>query len=145
MQKIYFVVVGKIKEAFYRDAVAEYAKRLSRFVKLEIKELPERTDPEAEADEILRACKGYVFALAVEGEKISSEGLAKRLQGLTDAGKDVTFVIGSSCGLSEKVKSAADVRLSFSDMTFPHQLMRVILAEQVYRAYMINTGAVYHK
>ena len=145
MQKITFVVVGKIKESFYREAVAEYQKRLSRFVKLEIKELPEGANPEAEADDILRACKGYVVALAVEGEKLSSERLAEKLKKLEDAGKEVTFVIGSSCGLSERVKKACDFRLSFSDMTFPHQLMRVILAEQVYRAYMINAGATYHK
>lgn len=145
MQKIYFVVVGKIKESFYRDAVAEYVKRLSRFAKVEIKELPEGADPEAEVDDILRALKGYVCALAVEGEKLSSEGLAKKIKGLTDSGKDMTFVIGSSCGLSDRVKKAADMRLSFSDMTFPHQLMRVILAEQVYRAFMINSGSTYHK
>ena len=145
MQKIYFVVVGKIKEKFYVDAVAEYVKRLSRFAKVEIKELPEGADPEAEADGILRACKGYVVALAVEGEKLSSEKLAAKMQKLTDEGKDVTFVIGSSCGLSDRVKRAADYKLSFSDMTFQHQLMRVILAEQVYRAFMINAGATYHK
>ena len=145
MQKIYFVVVGKIKESFYREAVAEYAKRLSRFVKLEIKELAEGADIEAEAGDILRACKGYTIVLAVEGKKLSSEKLAEKLQSLEDEGKDVTFVIGSSCGLSETVKNKADFKLSFSDMTFPHQLMRVILAEQVYRAYMINAGATYHK
>ena len=145
MQKIYFVVVGKIKESFYTEAVAEYVKRLSRFAKVEIKELPEGANPEAEADGILRACKGYVIALAVEGEKLSSEKLAVKLQKLTDEGKDVSFVIGSSCGLSDKVKKAADFKLSFSDMTFPHQLMRVILAEQVYLAFMINAGSTYHK
>ncbi len=145
MQKIYFVVVGKIKESFYREAVAEYVKRLSRFAKVEIKELPEGADPEAEKEDILRACKGYVVALAVEGEKASSEKLAKKLKTLTDAGKDVSFVIGSSCGLADEVKERADYRLSFSDMTFPHQLMRVILAEQVYRAFMINAGSTYHK
>ena len=145
MQKIYFVVVGKIKEAFYRDAVAEYIKRLSRFAKTEIRELPEGVNPEAEADEILRAVRGYVVALTVEGEKISSEGLASRLKRLGDEGREITFVIGSSCGLSERVKSAADWKLSFSDMTFPHQLMRVILAEPVYRAFMINSGSAYHK
>lgn len=145
MQKIIFTVVGKIKESFYREAVAEYVKRLSRFAKVEIKELPEGADPEAEADDILRACKGYTIALAVEGEKLSSEKLAKKMQKLTDEGKDVTFVIGSSCGLSERVKKSVDYRLSFSDMTFPHQLMRVILAEQVYRAFMINAGSTYHK
>ena len=145
MQKIYFVVVGKIKESFYREAVAEYVKRLSRFAKVEIKELPEGANPEAEADDILRNVKGYVIALAVEGEKLSSEKLAVKLQRLTDEGKDVTFVIGSSCGLADRVKNTADYRLSFSDMTFLHQLMRVILAEQVYRAFMINAGATYHK
>ncbi len=145
MQKIYFVVVGKIKESFYREAVAEYAKRISRFAKVEIKELSEGANPEAEADDILRACKGYVVALVVEGEKMSSEKLAGKLKKLTDEGKDVTFVIGSSCGLSDRVKSFADYKLSFSDMTFPHQLMRVILAEQVYRAFMINAGSTYHK
>lgn len=145
MQKIYFVVVGKIKESFYREAVAEYVKRLSRFAKTEIRELAEGADVEAEADDILRACKGYVIALAVEGQKASSETLASRLKGLCDGGKEITFVIGSSCGLSERVKKAADWRLSFSDMTFPHQLMRVILAEQVYRAFMINSGSTYHK
>lgn len=145
MQKIYFVVVGKIKESFYREAVAEYVKRLSRFAKVEVKELPEGVDPEAEKGDILRACKGYVIALAVEGEKLSSEKLAKKIKTLTDAGKDITFVIGSSCGLADEVKNTADYRLSFSDMTFPHQLMRVILAEQVYRAFMINAGSTYHK
>ncbi len=145
MQKIYFVVVGKIKESFYRDAVAEYVKRLSRFAKVEIKEISEGASLETEADDILRACKGYVVALAVEGEKLSSEKLAKKLQTLTDAGTDITFVIGSSYGLSDRVKAVADYKLSFSDMTFPHQLMRVILAEQVYRAFMINAGSTYHK
>lgn len=145
MQKLCFVVVGKVKEAFYRDAVAEYVKRLSRFAKVELRELPEGADPEAEADGILRAMKGYTIALAVEGEKASSEALAARIKKICDEGKELTFVIGSSCGLSERVKSAADWRLSFSDMTFPHQLMRVILAEQVYRAFMINSGATYHK
>ena len=145
MQKVNFVVVGKIKESFYREAVAEYAKRISRFAKVEIKELAEGVNPEAEADDILRACKGYVIALAVEGEKLSSEKLASKIKTLTDSGKEITFVIGSSCGLSPRVKQAADYRLSFSDMTFPHQLMRVILAEQVYRAFMINAGSTYHK
>jgi 23S rRNA (pseudouridine1915-N3)-methyltransferase len=145
MQRITFVVVGKIKESFYRDAVAEYAKRLSRFTKLEIKELNEGVDPNAEEGDILRSLKGYVIALAIEGEKLTSEGLAKKIKTLTDSGKEITFIIGSSCGLSKSVKERADYLLSFSDMTFPHQLMRVILAEQVYRAFMINAGSTYHK
>ena len=93
----------------------------------------------------MRAAKGYVIALAVEGEKLSSEKLAQKIKKLSDAGEEISFIIGSSCGLSDKVKAAADFKLSFSDMTFPHQLMRVILAEQVYRAFMINAGATYHK
>lgn len=145
MQKINLVVVGKIKETFYRDAVSEYVKRMTRFAKVEIKELSEGVDPEAEADDILRSVKGYVIALAVEGEKFSSEKLADKIKKLCDQGKEITFVIGSSCGLSDRVKKAADLKLSFSDMTFPHQLMRVILAEQVYRAFMINAGSTYHK
>lgn len=145
MQKITFVVVGKIKESFYRDAMSEYLKRLSRFANTQVKEIAENSSLETEADDILRAVKGYVIALCVEGEKLSSEGLAKKIKSCTDTGKDITFVIGSSCGLSERVKNVADMRLSFSDMTFPHQLMRVILAEQVYRAFMINSGSTYHK
>ena len=145
MQKIYFVVVGKIKESFYREAVAEYVKRLSRFAKVEIKELPEGANPDAEAWEILRACKGYTIALAVEGEKLTSEGLARKIKTLSDQGKEITFVIGSSCGLSDEVKKAADYRLSFSDMTFPHQLARVMLLEQIYRAFQISSGGKYHK
>jgi 23S rRNA (pseudouridine1915-N3)-methyltransferase len=145
MQKIYVVAVGKIKESFYREAVAEYVKRLSRFAKVEIKELNEGANPEAEADDILRSLKGHVIALAVEGEKSSSEKLAAKIKKLGDAGKEITFVIGSSCGLSDRVKNAANEKLSFSDMTFPHQLMRVILTEQIYRAFMINSGSTYHK
>ena len=145
MQKILFLVVGKIKESFYREAVAEYVKRLSRFAKVEIKELAEGNSLEDEAADILRSVKGYVIALAVEGKPLSSEGLAEKLQTLTNEGRDITFVIGSSCGLAQSVKDAADYKLSFSKMTFPHQLMRVILAEQVYRAFMINAGSTYHK
>ena len=145
MQKIYFLVVGKIKERFYRDALEEYLKRLSRFAKIEIKELNEGINLEVEAEDILKNVKGYVIALCVEGKKLSSEDLAEKLKKLNDEGKEVTFIIGSSCGLSSKVKQASDFQLSFSNMTFTHQLMRVILAEQVYRSFMINTGATYHK
>ena len=145
MQKIQFLVVGKIKESFYREAVAEYVKRLSRFAKIEIKELDEGKNLEEEGEQILRFARGYVIALAVEGEACSSEKLAKKLKKLGDEGKETTFIIGSSCGLSDEVKKKADFKLSFSDMTFPHQLMRVILAEQVYRAFMINSGSTYHK
>ena len=145
MQKINIVCVGKIKEEFYRAAVNEYLKRLSRFARVEIKELAEGRGIEDEAPQILRSLKGFVIALCVEGKKLSSENLAAEIKRLTDKGEEITFVIGSSCGLSESVKKAADLRLSFSDMTFPHQLMRVILCEQVYRAFMINSDSTYHK
>ena len=145
MVKIHLVVIGKIKESFYREAVAEYLKRLSRFADVTVKELPERPSLKEEGENVLRAAKGYTIALAVEGGKISSEGLAKKLKKLVDEGKEITFIVGSSCGLDEGVKARADERISFSDMTFPHQLMRVILCEQIYRAFMINGGGEYHK
>ncbi|MDE6274226.1 MAG: 23S rRNA (pseudouridine(1915)-N(3))-methyltransferase RlmH [Clostridiales bacterium] len=145
MVKITFVVVGKLKEAYWRAAVEEYAKRLSRFAKVELRELPERATLKEEAADILRALRGYVFALAVEGKECSSEAFAKKLKALADRGEEITFVIGSSCGLDGSVKAAADELLSFSEMTFPHQMMRVVLFEQVYRAFMINAGAEYHK
>lgn len=145
MQKVNIVCVGKIKESFYREAVAEYAKRLSRFVSFSVREIAEGKNLEEEGREILRAAKGYVIALCVEGKKLSSEALASELKKQYDRGAEVTFIIGSSCGLCDEVKNAADFKLSFSDMTFPHQLMRVILCEQIYRAYMINSGSEYHK
>ena len=145
MQKVNIVCVGKIKEKFYRDAVEEYLKRLSRFAKLEVKELAEGKNLQEEGKAILKASKGYVFALCVEGKKLSSEDLAKKVKTLCDAGEEFTFIIGSSYGLCDEVKNSADFKLSFSDMTFPHQLMRVILCEQVYRAFMINSNSEYHK
>lgn len=145
MIKVNIVCVGKIKEQFYRDAVAEYVKRLSRFCRAEICELSEGRSLEEEGEAILRRVRGYVIALCVEGQKLSSTGLAARIKQLCDGGKEITFIIGSSCGLAEKVKAAARLKLSFSDMTFPHQLMRVILCEQIYRAFMINGGGEYHK
>ena len=145
MNKVNIVCVGKIKEKFYTDAVNEYIKRMSRFAKVSVVELCERETPQMECDSILKALKGYVVALAVEGEKADSLSLAKKMRTLLDAGKELTFVIGSSCGLDARVKAAADWKLSFSDMTFPHQLMRVILCEQIYRAFMINAGSEYHK
>ncbi len=145
MQKVNIVCVGKIKEEFYRNALTEYLKRLSRFAKVEVKEIAEGRNLEEEAEGILRAVKGYCIALCVEGKKLSSEALAEKIKTLCDKGEEITFIIGSSCGLSDAVKERADFKLSFSDMTFPHQLMRVILAEQIYRSFMINSGSTYHK
>lgn len=145
MQKINIVCVGKIKESFYRQAVDEYLKRLSRFASVTVKELAEGRTPFDEAQPIIKACRGKIIALCIEGAKYSSEKLADQIKEFTDKGEEITFVIGSSCGLADDVKAQAHIKLSFSDMTFPHQLMRVILLEQIYRAFMINTGSEYHK
>ena len=145
MHKINIVCVGKIKEQFYRSASEEYLKRLSRFAKLEIKEIAEGRNLEEEASGILKSAKGRVIALCIEGVRYTSEKLAEFIKDATDKGEELTFIIGSSYGLSEAVKSKAHIKLSFSDMTFPHQLMRVILCEQIYRAFMINSGSEYHK
>ena len=145
MIKINVVCVGKLKEKYWRDAIAEYTKRLSRFCKLEIRELAEKATPEAETEEILRACRGCVFVLAAEGESCTSEVFAGKLKKVCDKGEEITFVIGSSCGLSARVKVGAREKISFSALTFPHQMMRVILLEQVYRAFMILCGSEYHK
>lgn len=145
MIKIRFAVVGKIKESFYREAVAEYLKRLSRFADVSVFEAAECKTLEEEAILLRKIVRGSVFVLAIEGEKLSSEGFARKLKSYVDRGKELTFVIGSSCGLSSALKESADEKISFSDMTFPHQLMRVILAEQLYRAFMINAGSEYHK
>lgn len=145
MQKINIVCIGKIKEEFYRAALSEYLKRLSRFAKVEVKELQEGKNLEEESASVLRNLKGFTIALCIEGKKLSSEGLAAEIKRVCDRGEELTFVIGSSCGLAQSVKDAAHLKLSFSDMTFPHQLMRVVLAEQIYRAFMINSGSEYHK
>lgn len=150
------VCIGKIKEAFYRDALDEYAKRLSRFCKFNVVELAEkqlsgkneadiRIVKDDEGKRILQAVKGYVIALDMHGEQLSSEQLSAKMIRLTDTNSTLTFVIGGSYGLSEEVLARADFRLSFGRMTFPHQLMRVIAAEQIYRAFTIAEGSGYHK
>ncbi len=145
MMKVNVVCVGKLKESFWREACAEYEKRLSRFCKLEIKELPERASLKEEGAEILKKLQGYVLVLAVEGREMSSEEFAFFLKKLQDEGKELTLVIGSSCGIDDEVKRISDGKISFSRMTFPHQMFRVVLLEQIYRAFMINAGAEYHK
>lgn len=145
MMKIRFAVVGKIKESFYREAVAEYLKRLSRFAEVSVVEVAECRTLEEEAVLLQKQIRGSAFVLAIEGQKLSSEAFAKKIKSYIDRGKEITFVIGSSYGLAPAIKERADEKISFSDMTFPHQLMRVILAEQLYRAFMINTGSEYHK
>ncbi|MBE7022118.1 MAG: 23S rRNA (pseudouridine(1915)-N(3))-methyltransferase RlmH [Ruminococcaceae bacterium] len=158
--QIELICIGKLKEAFWKSACTEYSKRLSRFCRLRVTELKDEAIPEtasaaqvehavmAEGERILERLlpRDYVISLCVEGKPLSSPGLAKQLQDICQSGAGrLVFVIGGSCGLSEEVKKRSQFRLSFSAMTFPHQLMRVILLEQVYRAFKINAGESYHK
>lgn len=145
MIKVNVVCVGKLKEKYWKEACEEYKKRLSRFCKLEIVELPERRTLKEEAEDIVKNLRGYVIALAVEGKAASSEAFSSELKLLFNRGEELTLVIGSSNGLDPRVKEEADDLISFSQMTFPHQLFRVLLLEQLYRAFMIQSGAEYHK
>lgn len=157
--KITIACVGKIKEKYFTDAIKEYSKRLSKYVDLVITEVPDEKAPEnmsntqmvkvkeTEGDRLLKVFKdSFVVALAIDGKKLASEGFSefvsdKMVRGISH----ITFVIGGSLGLSDEVLKRADYKLSFSDMTFPHQLMRVVLLEQIYRAYRIMKNEPYHK
>ena len=160
MQKVTILCTGKLKEKFYLDAVAEYVKRLNRFCKLEIIELPEERLPEdpspaqieaalsKEADAVRAKLPNgcLVIAMCVEGRERSSEELARYLADSAAQGAShIVFLIGSSYGLSPALKASCDFRLSFSEMTFPHTMMRLILTEQLYRAFQIAGGGKYHK
>jgi 23S rRNA (pseudouridine1915-N3)-methyltransferase len=157
---ITLITVGKIKEKYLKDAIAEYSKRLSRYCKLEIIEVQDEKTPdnasekeelqikEKEGEAILKNIKDnmYVIALAIDGKMLSSVELAEFIKEAGIRGNsNIAFVIGGSLGLSKEVLNRADYKLSFSKMTFPHQLMRVILLEQVYRGFRINSGDPYHK
>ena len=154
------ITVGKLKERYFREAVEEYSTRLSKYCKLEIAEVPDEKAPEnlspaqelqiiqKEGQGILKHVKedAYVIALAIQGKQLSSEGLAEFINNLGIKGRsNIAFVIGGSLGLSDEVLRRADYKLSFSPMTFPHQLMRVVLLEQVYRGFRIIKGEPYHK
>ena len=160
MQKVTILCTGKLKEKFYLDAVAEYVKRLNRFCKLEIIELPEERLPEdpspaqieaalaREADAVRAKLPAgcLLIAMCVEGQERSSEALARYLAEAAARGAGhIVFLIGSSYGMHPSLKQQADLRLSMSPMTFPHHLLRVMLLEQIYRAYQINAGSRYHK
>ena len=160
MQRVTVLCVGKLKERFYIDAAAEYVKRLQRHCKLELIELPEQRLPDdpspAEIQKALRAegdaireklpKGGAVIALCIEGKPCSSQELSRRMADLAVQGKiQLTFLIGGSVGLDEDLKRRADWRLSMSPMTFPHHMARIMLLEQIYRAYQIADGTKYHK
>ncbi|MEC1020934.1 23S rRNA (pseudouridine(1915)-N(3))-methyltransferase RlmH [Bacillus paralicheniformis] len=157
---ISIVAIGKLKEKYLKQGIDEYIKRLSAYAKVDIIELPDEKAPENLSDQDMKIVKdkegerilskispdAHVIALAIEGKMKSSEELADNMDRLATYGKSkVTFVIGGSLGLSDAVLKRADEKLSFSRMTFPHQMMRLILLEQVYRAFRINRGEPYHK
>ncbi len=158
--RISIICVGKIKEKYFRDAISEYEKRLSKYCKLEIIEVPDEKTPEnagkalaeqikeKEASRILKYIKedAYVYSLEIDGDNPDSVSFAKQMDILAVQGKShIQFIIGGSLGLHQSVSKAADKAISFSNMTFPHQLMRVILLEQIYRSYRIIMGEPYHK
>ena len=157
---IKIIGVGKLKEKYLKQGIAEYAKRLGKFCKFEIVEVPDEKAPEKlseaemegvkekEGERILAKIrdKEYVYALAIEGKERSSEEFAQEIAQLTTYGRsDITFVIGGSLGLSPAVLKRAETKISFGRFTLPHQLMRLVLSEQIYRAFMINNGSPYHK
>jgi len=157
---ITIVSVGKIKEKFLKAAIDEYSKRLGRYCKLNIIEVPDEKTPDnasEKEEEIIKQKEGelilkkikdtsFVIALDLKGNHITSEELAKKFSTLSVQGKsNITFVIGGSLGIAETVLKRANYKLCFSKMTFPHQLFRVMLLEQVYRAFRINSGEPYHK
>ena len=159
MIKIKIVAQGKLKEKYLREASSEYEKRLSRYCNMSVAELQPAFLPENPSQsQITSALKGeaenisrqlydnaYNIALCVEGKELSSEELAKLLNQKVSLGTPINFIIGSSYGLHDSVKRSADLKLSVSPMTFPHQLFRVMLLEQIYRAFKINEGSTYHK
>lgn len=157
---IVILAVGKVKERFYRDAAAEYIKRLQRYCKPAIIEVADEKTPDkaSEAEELLIKQKeaerilskikedAYVISLEINGKKMDSVSFSRLIENAGISGKSqLVFVIGGSLGLHESVSRRADVKISFSDMTFPHQLMRIILCEQIYRGYRIMNGEPYHK
>ncbi|CCY46346.1 ribosomal RNA large subunit methyltransferase H [Firmicutes bacterium CAG:822] len=145
------ICVGKVKEKFFVDAINEYSKRISKYTKLEIIEIPDESNEsiamKKEGEKILSKIKDndYVVTLEIEGNSLTSLEFAKKIDNNFNSNKNLTFVIGGSYGLDESVKSRSDYKLSFSKFTFPHQLFRVILLEQIYRAYKINNNENYHK
>lgn len=158
MFNINLIVVGKLKEEYLRAASAEYSKRLQAFCSLRIIETDEcrlsdrpsqkeiASALETEAKAILKHASGYIIPMCIEGKQMKSEKLAERFNDIAVSGdSQISFIIGSSYGLSDTVKAAADLKLSMSEMTFPHQLARIMLLEQIYRAFTIMSGKSYHK
>ena len=150
---IKIVCVGKIKEAFYRDAIDEYKKRLSKYTDIEIIEVPDegltdqKTTLKKESEKIFKVMnpKDYIITMEIEGKELSSPELASKIDSIFNINSNITFIIGGSYGLSDEVKKISNFKLSFSKLTFPHQLFRILLLEQIYRAFKINNNESYHK
>ena len=150
---IKIICVGKIKEKFYREALEEYEKRLSKYTKLKIIEVEdinldnEELIKQKEKEQILKHIekKDYVITLEIEGKQLSSIELSKKIEEIETINPNITFIIGGSYGLDNEIKNTSNYKLSFSKLTFPHQLFRVILLEQIYRAYKIKNNESYHK
>lgn len=146
MRKIKLIVVGKLKEKFFSEACDEYLKRLSRFAEVSVCEIKDRADGIVEeSSDILRALKGYAILADIEGESKSSEEFSAFLDSVFNRNDTISFIIGGSCGVDQRVKDRADKKISFGKMTYPHMLMRVIALEQIYRAFTIKEGLPYHK
>lgn len=158
MFNIKMITVGKLKEQYLKDACCEYLKRLKRFGNVQVIELDEyrlSDNPsdkeiekalEIEGNNILKQVKGYLIAMCIEGKQLSSTKFAEKISRISvDGQNNISFIIGSSFGIAENVKKSADFMLSMSEMTFPHQLARVMLLEQIYRAFQINSNGKYHK
>lgn len=145
--KINLIVIGKLKEKFLVEGVAEYIKRIKNFSKIEVKEIPECRTVEEEGEKLLAQVPrdSYLIVLDVAGEELTSEKFAEKISALNLRGiSEITFIIGGAFGLSEKVRQAADFKLSLSQMTFTHQMARLIIVEQIYRAFKINRHEPYH-
>ena len=144
---IKIICLGKLKEKYLQEAVEEYSKRISKYSKIEIIELPDLDDLKKEKELIEKHIgkKEYIITLEIEGNIISSQDLAKKIDNIFNINSTITFIIGSSIGLHQDIKNRSNYKLSFSKLTFPHQLFRVILLEQIYRVFKINNNETYHK
>lgn len=156
---INIICAGKIKEKYFTAAIAEYSKRMSRFAKFSITELPDEKIPDNASEKEEKAIKDkegkamlskikdsdYVIAMCIEGRQLDSVELSEKIEKISMSSSSIVFVIGGSLGLSDEVKKRADLRLSFGKITLPHQLMRVVLCEQIYRAFKISRNETYHK
>ena len=159
MLTINIICVGKLKEKFFKDAIDEYSKRLSKYCKLNILELPdekipEKTNPNIENENKTKECNNiinhikkdsYVISLDLTGKQLSSEEFSKNIENISMQSSQITFIIGGSLGLTDKVLSMSNQKICFSKMTFPHQLIRVFLLEQIFRAFKISNGETYHR